>query len=690
MVKLIALDDGHGINTAGKRTPILPTGMKSELGRNYMNENLFNRAVVKYLNLHLKASGFKTILVAPTDEDTPLATRVKRANDAKADLYVSVHANALTSKKWGTHGGTETYVYKGSKESERIGKIIHKWLMKGTPLRDRGVKEGNHLYVIRNTKMPAVLVECAFMDNLEEAKLLLSDAFRKECAKEIAQGICEAYGVKFKDGVGGTSSSGSKANNSSNGSSTDKLYRIRKTWGDAKSQKGAYKDLNNAKKLANSLKSQGYKVFDWNGKVVYDPNPQKTKEDDNKWYRVRKSWSNSKSQIGAFKDLNGAKDLADLHAKEGYKVFDWNGKVVYEPKVLKENQYYRVRLEWSKPQTQVGAYKELKNAKAMADSLAHEGYKVFDDNGKVVYTPKIKESTVIHTVVKGDTLWSISQKYEVTVDDIKKKNGLKNDTIHVGQKLIIKGDAPKKQDEKKEEQPKEQSKPKEDEHKGHNNITGKSVVSAEKMSAFVKSKNPNAKDIDRIAKAFIEVGNKYNIRGDIAFCQSIIETGWFKFNDGTAVTPDQHNYCGLGVTSKGVEGHSFDTIEEGVTAQIQHLFAYATKNDLPKGEELVDPRFQYVTRGVAPHWEDLNMKWAMNDNYGQHIMSIYDQLNKFEYSPPVEEPEEEKEANPSDDLPKEDNKDEQDLEEEKQFKFWTRVIDYLIDKLAKLFGIKKK
>lgn len=84
------------------------------------------------------------------------------------------------------------------------------------------------------------------------------------------------------------------------------------------------------------------------------------------------------------------------------------------------------------------------------------------------------------------------------------------------------------------------------------------------------------------------------------------------------------------------------------------------------------------------------MKWAMNDNYGQYIMSIYDQLNKFEYSLHAEEPEEEKETNPSDDLPKEDNKDEQDLEEEKQFKLWTRVIDYLIDKLAKLFGIKKK
>lgn len=187
----------HGIDTAGKRTPIFPDGTKSpETGKNFMHENEFNRAVVKYLDAELKRCGFRTILVAPTDADTPLETRVAIANNAKADLYVSVHANANTAK-WGTWGGTETYTYGLNGESHRIGKIIHKYLMQGTPLRDRGVKDGSHLYVVKYTTMPAVLVECAFMDNLEEAKLLLSDAFRKECAIEIAKGICEAYGVKY-------------------------------------------------------------------------------------------------------------------------------------------------------------------------------------------------------------------------------------------------------------------------------------------------------------------------------------------------------------------------------------------------------------------------------------------------------------------------------------------------------------
>lgn len=173
----------------------------------------------------------------------------------------------------------------------------------------------------------------------------------------------------------------------------------------------------------------------------------------------------------------------------------------------------------------------------------------------------------------------------------------------------------------------EQEQPPVDLHEGHLSIMGTSEVSAAKMAAFVKAKNPNAQDIDEIAAAFIDVGKLYGVRGDIAFAQSILETGWFKF-EGSAVTPSQHNYGGLGVTSNGVKGNEFKTVREGVTAQIQHLMAYASTKDIPKGEKLVDKRFIYVKRGKAPHWEDLSMTWAMNPNYGTHILSIYEQMKK--------------------------------------------------------------
>jgi N-acetylmuramoyl-L-alanine amidase len=567
MSKLIALCDGHGMETAGKRTPILPDGLKSETG-NFMHENEFNRAVVRYLDGHLKRSGFRTIIVAPTDADTSLATRVSTANNAKADLYVSVHANANTGV-FGTWGGTETFTYP-SGASLSIGKIIHKHLMKGTPLRDRGVKNGDWLYVIKNTSMPAVLVECAYMDNLEEAKLLLSDAFRRECAREIAMGICEAYGVAFKDEVVTPPTP----------TQPSTFYRVRLNWTDASTQKGAFQELSGAKALADSLKAQGdYRVFDEKGVVVYDPTPEKN---DNVWYRVRKTWTDASSQIGAFHELEGARELADSKVNEGYKVFDESGTAVYVPKVVVEQPK---PVEPTPPPVQV-------------------------------------EPTPVPTPV-------------------------------------VPTPAP-------EPKPEPIPTPPPVDHTNHKPIMGEVVIAPEKMVAFVKVVNPDAQDIEEIAKQFVEVGNKYGVRGDIAFCQSLIETGYFKFDGGTAVTPDQHNYCGMGVTSKGMKGNSFETVKDGVTAQIQHLLAYASKDELPEGETLLDPRFKYVKREVAPHWEDLSNRWAMNDNYGTHILSLYNKLLDYNYIPPVVE-------------------EEMTKEEEKQFNFFKRLIDYLVERLVAVF-----
>lgn len=159
---------------------------------------------------------------------------------------------------------------------------------------------------------------------------------------------------------------------------------------------------------------------------------------------------------------------------------------------------------------------------------------------------------------------------------------------------------------------------------GQLSILGPSKVDAETICRFVKRHNASF-DIE-IARAFLDIGATYGIRGDIAICQAIVETGWFKFADGTAVTPDQHNYCGLGVTRKGVRGAAFDCVADGVRAHLQHLFAYASLDPIPAGEPLLDPRFKMVTRGVATTWYDLSNRWAMNPNYGQQILTLYAQL----------------------------------------------------------------
>ena len=96
MKKLIAIDNGHGRHTAGKRTPPFEDG-------GFFNEWEFNYPTAKKLGELLKYNGFEIIYVSNTDEDTPLKNRAKIANNANADILVSIHYNAYKGI-WGDHG----------------------------------------------------------------------------------------------------------------------------------------------------------------------------------------------------------------------------------------------------------------------------------------------------------------------------------------------------------------------------------------------------------------------------------------------------------------------------------------------------------------------------------------------------------------------------------------------------------
>ena len=187
-------------------------------------------------------------------------------------------------------------------------------------------------------------------------------------------------------------------------------------------------------------------------------------------------------------------------------------------------------------------------------------------------------------------------------------------------------------------------------------IQGENVATAEQLEAYLYSKTDYVQNMmakrypdrvfigypENIAELYIEIGKKYNIRGDLAFAQAVKETGFFQFYG--IVQPDQNNFCGLGATGvvndgdelqngvnperavylPGVHGITFGTVADGVEAHIQHLYAYAAVDELPDGCELVDPRFKYINRGIAPLWTGLNGRWAVPGNgYGESIISDY-------------------------------------------------------------------
>ena len=198
MSKLIALDNGHGLKTAGKRTPFWKDGTTSTYTKKpFMHEWEFNRGVVKRLKIELERNGFEVLEVSPTEDDTSINARCRAANSANADLFVSVHANALSSTCNERVQGIETLTsVKG--ECLRLGAILQKHMVADSGLVNRGLKDGKWLGVVKGTKMPAVLVECGFMDNPSESKLLNSNEYRDVMAKALAKGICEYYGVTYK------------------------------------------------------------------------------------------------------------------------------------------------------------------------------------------------------------------------------------------------------------------------------------------------------------------------------------------------------------------------------------------------------------------------------------------------------------------------------------------------------------
>ena len=158
-------------------------------------------------------------------------------------------------------------------------------------------------------------------------------------------------------------------------------------------------------------------------------------------------------------------------------------------------------------------------------------------------------------------------------------------------------------------------------------IMGQAQASIEQMRAYVKKVNPKVpKSVLAMLPLYITEGALEGVRGDIAFAQSCLETGNFTFK-GSAVTLDQNNFCGMGVTSAGVKGSSFKTPKECIRAQIQHLKAYACDDALE--QRCIDPRFTYVKRGCAPYVEWLGIQenpsgagWASGKGYGTKILNI--------------------------------------------------------------------
>ena len=232
MFKLV-LGAGHDINTAGKRC------LKS-LDPSETREWWLNDRVCDYIERYLKAySGYELVRVDDSDdgeENVPLATRVSEANKWGADFYLSIHHNAGING--GKGGGIVAYTHpQSSKASVEWRNALYGALIKHTGL--KGDRKSplltENYYVLRETKMPAVLLELGFMDSATDVPIIRTDAYAQKCARAIVEVIVERGKLTKKpEPEAGT------------------LYRV---------QVGAFIERENAERLKAELESKGYPAF---------------------------------------------------------------------------------------------------------------------------------------------------------------------------------------------------------------------------------------------------------------------------------------------------------------------------------------------------------------------------------------------------------------------------------------------
>ena len=214
---LVGIDAGHGMNTPGKRTPPLKEdlyidGKLVKKKGQCIHEFEWNIGVSKYLAAALKRCGIDYVYLMDKDgsTDTPLSTRASKANKAKCDIVVSDHYNAFggCAKFLDRKGGLLVLRTQNcSSKSIKLGELIAKQLEEDIDYgysyglrRDVDIS-GFTLAILRQTNMPAVLIEYGFMDVLKEAKLMLDTKHQKKCAESVCKAICKYFGVTYKKEV---------------------------------------------------------------------------------------------------------------------------------------------------------------------------------------------------------------------------------------------------------------------------------------------------------------------------------------------------------------------------------------------------------------------------------------------------------------------------------------------------------
>ena len=261
------LNVGHGVDT------FPDTGSKGVMknGVRYA-EHTANVEVGKRVAEILDAHGVKYLLTQPFNgKDVPLTTRIKKANATNAKLYLSIHMNAGDKDAKGMCAFYHGYGSSAASNGKKAAAYAKYAKEEGLDLYHGGTwgstKNGwNDFRETKETKMFGVITENGFMTNSEDFERIFKnkDNYYDKVARVNAKFALDVLGIKYKGDTTTPAKTSAKAPEKAK-----TIYRVRKSKDDAKTQLGAFENLNSAKTLSN--RTPGYKVFDDKGKLIYTP-----------------------------------------------------------------------------------------------------------------------------------------------------------------------------------------------------------------------------------------------------------------------------------------------------------------------------------------------------------------------------------------------------------------------------------
>ena len=186
----VYIDAGH--NHSGADTGALGCGLSEHNITYYIASKVEKMLTSKGITVKMSRNTVTDNVGLGRTVNDSLYARYNGANQWGADIFISIHCNA------GGGTGCEVYCYKTGGESEKLAKTTLNGILYNTNLSSRGVKTASFA-VIKNTTMPAILVETAFIDNAKDAKLLGSEDGQAVIAKGIAEGIMEYLGIDYSN-----------------------------------------------------------------------------------------------------------------------------------------------------------------------------------------------------------------------------------------------------------------------------------------------------------------------------------------------------------------------------------------------------------------------------------------------------------------------------------------------------------